>query len=160
MAHARAESGDRVITPTWESRDRAYAYLYAIAFVIAAFVGVAAYGQGSSGQNNPTGCGFTSTTGGHLRVSCPTVPSITNAVLDPPVNDSIGGFVVNAGQTSAVLTFGTAFGLPPWCIVKGNTTGTDPTYVVSTTAITMSSLTASDRYTWFCVAQPQSSPNG
>jgi hypothetical protein len=153
MAHARAESGDCV------NIFRAAGYITGVAIAIAALVhGV--HSQGSSGQNNPTGCGVTSTTGGHLRIACTPFPSITNAVLDPPVNDNVGGFVVNAGQTSAVLTFGTAFGLPPWCIVKGNTTGTDPTYVVNTQTITMSSLTASDRYTYLCFAQPQASPNG
>lgn len=130
-------------------------------FITAAVIGViAAFAQNQGGNQGvpPTSCGLTGTTAGHIRVACPATNAaiaITNAALDANSTDVAGGFTVNSGQTTAVLTFGAQFGgLPPWCLISPAAAVTQPAYTVTVQSITFSSLTASDRYIYHCLAQP------
>ena len=81
------------------------------------------------------------------------VASICGAQPDAGSSDAAGS-ITNVGTTTCTLTFGTAYATKPSCVVTDNTT-TRATMVAiaSTTALTITGITAADALSWVCVAK-------
>lgn len=73
---------------------------------------------------------------------------------DAGSTDTAGTVTQGGTVTTCTITFGTAFSVKPACIVA-DLTGTRASMasVASTTAITITGITASDALAWFCVAK-------
>jgi hypothetical protein len=79
--------------------------------------------------------------------SCGTSPS-----LDSGSNDMRGEIVVGTSATGCTLTFSAAKTNTPFCIVASETSGlTSPGWTESTTAITITGVTAGDDYAYMCM---------
>ena len=78
--------------------------------------------------------------------SCGTGPS-----LGTGSNDARGTFITGASGTACTITFGQAYAAAPFCIVSGPSSG--PFYIITTTALTTSGLTASQTYFYVCFGQ-------
>lgn len=114
-----------------------------------------------SGQTATKGIFFTATGpgfAGHRIAGAPSTgsPTPTYVCGDTPTaatgsNDNAGQITHGGTSTTCVITFGTAWGTAPACIIQDMTTGARAVvYSVSTTAITMSALTAADVIAWSC----------
>lgn len=92
------------------------------------------------------------TNGAHLIVS--NVPPVaTNCGTAPTVagNDSMGTFTTGSAATTCTLTFKTAWVTAPTCVISNNGgNATQPTFTVSTTAITITVDIASTAYSYIC----------
>lgn len=77
----------------------------------------------------------------------------TSPVADTGNNDAAGTFTTGSAATTCTLTFAVAYGNAPSCIVQGKGTATQPTYTVTTTAITMSVSIASTPYSYICISK-------
>lgn len=97
----------------------------------------------------PDGSGFQ----GHMHVDINgKVPVCTSCTLTSGSTDMAGEFSPT-GTSGAVLTFGVAYGLRPFCNINNKTTPADSAGTVSTTAITMGTTVASDKIGYICFAQ-------
>jgi hypothetical protein len=86
-------------------------------------------------------------TGTPTLSSCGTSPS-----LDSGSNDMRGEIVVGTSATGCTLTFSAAKTNVPFCLVASETSGlTSPGWTESTTAITITGVTASDDYAYMCM---------
>ncbi len=86
-------------------------------------------------------------TGTPTLSSCGTSPS-----LDSGSNDMRGEIVVGTSATGCTLTFSAAKTNTPFCIVASETSGlTSPGWTESTTAITITGVTAGDDYAYMCM---------
>lgn len=109
--------------------------------------------QPGSGQFQPTqagvnGCG----PNGHVCFTGSAPPTLVGGTADDGSTDNEGSFVASAGSGS--ITFAFPFARPPFCDVTGYTGSAPASYTVSALAITLSTITSTDRYTWQCVAKP------
>jgi len=76
----------------------------------------------------------------------------TTPVLATGSSDVAGRVTQGGSTTGCVITFGTAYATAPVCQVHNETLSSRAfTIAVTTTAITVASLTASDVITWICV---------
>lgn len=94
---------------------------------------------------------------GHLESSqkggAVPVATICGAQPDAGSSDAAGS-ITNVGTTTCTLTFGVAFTTKPSCIVIDNTTNrATMTAIASTTALTITGITAADALSWVCVAK-------
>jgi hypothetical protein len=101
--------------------------------------------------------GFT----GHVATGTLAQPAVsscgTSAALATGSSDFAGKITVGTSASNAcTLTFGTAYGTAPFCVVQNKTTGAAANvYTVSTTAIVWSSALAdSSELFYICVALP------
>lgn len=83
------------------------------------------------------------------------VPTATICGAQPDAGSSdSAGSITNVGTTTCTITFGVAFTTKPSCIVTDNTTNrATMTAVQSTTALTITGITAADALSWVCVAK-------
>ena len=83
------------------------------------------------------------------------VPVATLCGAQPDAGSSdTAGSITNVGTTTCTLTFGTPFTTKPSCAVTDNTTNrATMTAVQSTTALTITGITAADALSWVCVAK-------
>jgi hypothetical protein len=78
--------------------------------------------------------------------SCGTSPTMTSGSTD-----SAGQLNVGTGSpTSCTVTFATAFAAAPFCVVSALTTANMSAYTVSTSAITITTTTASAKVNYVC----------
>lgn len=94
---------------------------------------------------------------GHLESSqkggAVPVATICGAQPDAGSSDSAGS-ITNVGTATCTLTFGVAFAAKPSCVVTDNTTNrATMVAIASTTALTITGITAADALSWVCVAK-------
>lgn len=123
----------------------------ALACAVAGIASAAYSQQPGSGAQAPTPSGAIGYANQHVILNCAAPATITGATFDDGSNDCSGAFVASA--TSGVLTFAVPFVRPPFCDLTAYS-GTQPTYTVSPTAITISTEVSGTRYTYQCVARP------
>lgn len=81
------------------------------------------------------------------------VATICGAQPDAGSSDSAGS-ITNVGTATCTLTFGVAFAVKPSCLVTDNTTNrATMVAIASTTALTITGITAADALSWVCVAK-------
>jgi hypothetical protein len=79
--------------------------------------------------------------------------SICGAAVDAGSTD-FAGTITNVGTTTCTITFGQAYAAAPACVVTDQTTNrATMATVTTTTAITITGITAADRLSWICVAR-------
>jgi hypothetical protein len=106
------------------------------------------------GQLNvpPTPTGLSSINGHVLFTGGNPILTMTGGTVDDGSTDAEGAFVATAG--AGTITFTVAYNRPPWCDVTSYVGAAPPTYTVTPQAITLSTITSTDRYTWQCFARP------
>lgn len=120
-------------------------------------VNVNAYAVNISSVNGSTST-FSVMGSGHVDMGGNTVPVLsscgTGPVLVPGSNDARGAFTVGSGNTSCTLTFAVPY-VQGFCFIVDATGGlTSPGWTIKvTSSISLSSLTASDNYGYFCWGQ-------
>lgn len=73
---------------------------------------------------------------------------------DAGSTDTAGSVTNGGGVTTCTITFGTAYTAAPSCMVLDNTAvRASMVSTVTTTAITITAITAADKVSWFCVAK-------
>jgi hypothetical protein len=99
---------------------------------------------------NPTFVGNVSANGSAIPVltSCGTGPAIVAGSTD-----FAGNYTTGSAATTCTITFATAFGVAPTCLITNGTGAATliPTYSTSATAITVSVDIASTAYQYLCV---------
>lgn len=84
------------------------------------------------------------------------VPTVSAPVGSAPTlgtgsTDFIGNFTGGSGNTTATITFKTAFAAAPTClIVQSTTPATGLAYTTATTGINISSVISTGKFNWLC----------
>lgn len=83
------------------------------------------------------------------------VPTATICGAQPDAGSSdSAGSITNVGTTTCTITFGTAYAVKPSCVVSDNTTNrATMVAIASTTALTITGITAADALSWVCIAK-------
>lgn len=109
---------------------------------------VAGFYFGSANRAGITGHLESAQKGGAVPVA-----TLCGAQPDAGSSDSAGS-ITNVGTATCTLTFGAAFAVKPSCIVTDNTTNrATMVAIASTTALTITGITAADALSWVCIAK-------